>query len=276
MADDMIVTRLQEGGEVWNHDPKYCSSIEIKYLVLNAEGKQAAIDGVLAQAPKTFGGLYLKSVQFDGYDGEGAILLSAIYSREQENMLPDDLKDNDRGFTFTTTGGTMRRSVPLLRMKRIPKSAPDHDGINVNDQLEVDGVDVVSPVFSFTETHYFKGSKVNTRYKNTLANLTGRMNNSPFRGYKGGEVLFMGAEGSRKGIDKDDLWEITFKFSVQRSETNITIGNLTLPHKAGWDYLWVKYGRKVVDGRVKTYAKALYVDRVYYTADFSQLGIGTK
>lgn len=276
MADDMIVTRLQEGGEVWNHDPKYCSSIEIKYLVLNAEGKQAAIDGVLAQAPKTFGGLYLKSVQFDGYDGEGAILLSAIYSREQENMLPDDLKDNDRGFTFSITSGTMRRSVPLRRMKRIPKSAPDHDGINVNDQMEIEGVEVVKPIYTFTETHYIRGRKVDTRYKNTLARLFGCINNAPFRGYKGGEVLFLGADGSRKGIDRDDLWEITFKFAVQLTETDIAIGDLRLDRKVGWDYLWVNYGRKVVNGRVKTYAKAMYVDRVMHTADFGLLGIGVK
>lgn len=271
----IIVKRLQDGGEVWNHDPYYCASVDIRYLVFNASTKKDAIDSVKTQAPGTFGNLVLKEVAFDGYDGE-AILVSANYSKEAEDKSSEESKDYDRGFSFTTTGGTMRRTVPLARMSRIPDTAPNHDGINVNDDLEVEGVDVVCPVISFTETHYFRGNKVDTKYKKQLAELTGKMNNAIFRGYNPGEVLFLGAEGSRKGISRDDLWEITFKFSVQLEESNITIGNLTLTKKAGWDYMWVTYGKKTVNGKVKTYAKAIYVDRVYYPADFKILGIGTR
>lgn len=272
---EIIIKRLQEGGETWNHDPYYCSSVDIRYLVFNASSKKSAIDSVKDEAPETIGDLVLKEVAFDGYDGE-AILITANYSKEAEDKSSEESKDYDRGFSFTTTGGTMKRAAPLARISRVPGSAPNHDGINVNEDLDVEGVDVVCPVISFTETHYFRGNVVDTKYKKQLAELTGKMNLKAFRGYKPGEVLFLGAEGSRKGISRNDLWEITFKFSVQLEETDIKIGNLTLSKKAGWDYMWVTYGKKTVDGKVKTYAKAIYVDRVYYPADFKILGIGTR
>ncbi|MGI6140040.1 MAG: hypothetical protein ACOYI9_13560 [Candidatus Hydrogenedentales bacterium] len=272
----IIVKRLQEGGEVWHHEPFYCSSVDIRYIVINAPTKQDAIEGVKNSAPKKYGdNLVLKEVSFDGYEDE-AIMITANYSSRFEDMSSEESKDYDKGFTFATSGGTMRRAVPLTRISRIPVAAPDHEGINVNENLDVEGVDIVCPIISFSEVHFFSGTKITTKYKKQLAETTGKMNLKDFRGYKPGEVLFLGAEGSRKGTSRDDLWEISFKFSVQLEERDIKIGELALDHKVGWDYMWVNYGKTVENGKVKTYAKAIYVDRVYYPADFKILGIGTR
>ncbi len=39
----------------------------------------------------------------------------------------------------------------------------------------------------------------------------------PFRGFDAGEVLFLGASGSRKGLLTTDPWEIAFKFAAQEN-----------------------------------------------------------
>ena len=100
-------------------------------------------------------------------------------------------------------------------MTKVPTTAPDFGGaIGVDNDGNVNGVDITMPVMHFSETHFFKASCVTTTFKKRLAGLTGTINKSAFRGFQAGEVLFLGAAGTRRGTDSEDEWEITYRFAV--------------------------------------------------------------
>jgi len=139
----------------------------------------------------------------------------------------------------------------------------------------VNGIDITMPVMNFSETHYFRASKVSTAYKKRLAELTGTVNDGKFKGYDPGEVLFLGASGTRQGKHSDDDWEITFRFAVSPNRKNLKVGDLIVKEKLGWDYLWVRYADDISKDRKSLVKKpeAAYVERVYQAADFGGLGI---
>jgi len=100
------------------------------------------------------------------------------------------------------------------------------------------------------------------------------VNNAPFKGCAAGECLFLGASGSKRG---DGDWEIGFKFAASPNKTNLTVGDITVPAKKGWEYLWVRYEDKE-DANAKILVKrplSAHVEKVYHDGDLSQLGIGT-
>ena len=180
-------------------------------------------------------------------------------------------------FTFDTGGGTQHITVSrrTVQVRVAPgEIAPDFQGaIGVNgDQIE--GTDVTVPVYQFTETHYIDDAVVTPAYKAALFYLTGRVNNAPFKGFASGEVLFLGASGSKRGFGD---WEITFRFAASPNVTNLKVGSITGINKEGWHYLWVAFA-DAEDGNAKTLVKrpvAAYVEQVYEYGDFSALGIGT-
>jgi len=86
---------------------------------------------------------------------------------------------------------------------------------------------VVSPVLLLTS--------VNTtdRMLATSLNLfilTGRVNQAAFKGFAAGEVLFLGASGSKRG---DGDWEITFNYAASPNVTNLPVGSITVASKKG-------------------------------------------
>jgi len=180
----------------------------------------------------------------------------------------------ESSFSFDTGGGTQHVTQSRSTISRTAASgtAPDFKGaINVSKDA-VNGVDITVPVYNFAETHYIDDNDVTQGYKVTLFNLTGKMNNAAFRGFASGEVLFLGASGSQRGSGD---WEITFKFAASPNRTDIPVGDITVPSKLGWDYLWVRY-KDDVDTTANTVVQvpaAAYVERVYDFGDFAGLGI---
>ena len=138
-------------------------------------------------------------------------------------------------------------------------------------------MDITVPVYQFSETHYLTNDQVTPSYKGTLFSLTGKVNTGAFKGFQPGEVLFLGASGSRRGTDPDDDWEITFRFAASPNASGISVGSISGISKKGWEYLWVMYG-KLDDsdtGTMKALPSVVYVERLYDLKDFSELGIGT-
>ena len=130
------------------------------------------------------------------------------------------------------------------------------------------------PIYSFSETHYIDVDSLTGGYKAALFRLTGKVNDGVFRGFQAGEVLFQGASGSQRG---EEDWEISFKFAASQNAVGIQIGELWPINKKGWEYLWVRYADDE-DEEANAIVKkpiAVYVERVYDSADFSDLGIGT-
>ena len=134
----------------------------------------------------------------------------------------------------------------------------------------IEGVDVVSPNCSYSESHYKTLGVFTAAYANTLALMTGSVNNAPFRAWAAGEVLFAGA--TMQSQDKDGV-AIDYEFLLSPNATNIVHGNITVPAKYGWDYLWYTYytGFDETTGCLVEVPRSAHVERVYPFTNFGNL-----
>ncbi len=185
-------------------------------------------------------------------------------------------------FNFDTGGGTQHitQSIQTINSYAESGTPPDFKGaIGVTSSGgggvdNVEGVDITIPVYNFSQTHYIDDNDVN---KSAYFSLTGKVNNSAWNGFNAGEVLFLGASGSKRDISgSNDDWEITFRFAASPNRSNIIIGNITGISKKGWEYMWVRY-TDTDDAVAKAIVKipvAVYIEKVYEEGDFSALGIG--
>ncbi|MCG3179669.1 MAG: hypothetical protein BIFFINMI_02010 [Phycisphaerae bacterium] len=248
-----------------------------EYLIFGTDSEDAASAALWAEAPhqvttQTGHVLVLKtvSVQYHAPD---------VWSGTA-NYGPPETKDKEPGessFSFDTSGGTQHVTQSLATVGNYApagQTAPDFKGAIGVTKDAVEGVDITVPVYSFSETYVFADADVTLAYRGVLFALTGKVNNAAFKGCAAGECLFLGASGSKRG---DGDWEISFKFAASPNKTNITVGDITVPAKKGWEYLWVRYEDKE-DANAKILVKrplSAHIEKVYSDGDFSQLGIGT-
>ena len=242
------------------------SSYELRYTVTGSNDESEVLAALRATAPATYYDMRRLQVEAEPLGG-GVWQCTVPYEGKNETV-----------YTFETGGSTQHITQSLATIARYAPSgstAPDFQGaIGVNGD-SIDGVDVTVPVFNFTETRRAAGSVVTAAYKLALFNATGKVNNALFRGFAAGEVLFLGASGTKTGIDD---WEIAYKFAASPNVTSLGIGGgITIDNKKGWEYLWVRFA-DAEDTTANALVKrpvAAYVEQVYPTADFSTLGIGT-
>jgi hypothetical protein len=221
-----------------------------------------------------------------GYDseplGNGFWLLTVHYS----NRVPKN--PNDTTYNFDTGGGTQKitHSYATLgayynpddsdKIDGDPVPANHHGAIGVTSDGNVEGCDIVVPQFNFSETHYIPVASVTSGFQGALYAATGMVNNAPWRTYDTGEVLFLGASGTQRGIDD---WEITYKFQASPNASSLTVAPFTGINKPGWAYLWISYcDIQDPDSNPPAMAKhpvSAYVEQVYQSADFTTLGIGS-
>ena len=249
------------------------TSAEVPYFVFDAEDEAGALAAVREEAPAQIGRLYLEEVAIDERMTDTVYKVLATYrvdeQRERAGGDSADAGNSDPAVSFDTTGGTRHLNRSLATISITPAEATNYGGaIEVDGEGNVNGVDVTMPVMTFSETHTFAPSKVTTAYRKQLFLLTGTANKAAFRDFDIGEVLFLGASGQKDG----EFWDITFKFAVSPNRTNLKVtDSLIVSSKYGWDYLWVKFGEKVVNGAIVKEPIAAYVERVYEAGDFSKL-----
>lgn len=184
----------------------------------------------------------------------------------------DDLKNS---ISFEVSGTQTKRTHSLRTRGGWASGGmyPRNYGglIGVTDD-SVEGVDIDTAVSTFSETAYFYPWFLTSNYVAFLSRAYGCVNSGPFRGFDEGEVRFLGASGSHRRGDK--AVEMTFKFAISPNAWNIRIGEMNIPFKYGWDYLWVRWAdMKRGNVTVKVPIEA-YVEQVYHGMNFGLLGIG--
>lgn len=190
---------------------------------------------------------------------------------------PPEVGDYD--WSFDTTGGTAKQTQSKQNIGNYAPAgevAPNFRGaVGVSGEGDVEGVDIKVPKFRWQETHQLDSAVVTWTYSQILKALTGRTNDASFRGFSRGEVMFGGAKASSKRKEPG-IVEVTYEFDAESNATNLTVGQITVPSKKGWEYLWVRYEPKV-DAAAKRLVKqpsSAHVERMSDEADFSLLGIG--
>lgn len=245
------------------------SSLDLAYFVTGTDDDAAALAAVEAYAPISLNGLARQSVRIEPV-GPSLWDATASYATSSQPEAPV--------YAFETGGGTQHITQSRQTVGRYAtpgKTAPDFQGAIGVTSDNVDGVDITVPVYQFSETHTLPAPQVTSGYRGTIFSLTGKTNSDSWKGYAPGEVLFMGATGSRRGTLADDPWEITFRFAASPNATGISVGQITGIEKRGWDYMWIRYADDL-DESLRTPVKrpvAAYVERVYDSASFGALGI---
>lgn len=226
------------------------------------------------------------------YLGDDAWHVSINY--EKIGADADDPDPLRRSRSFDTTGGTQHitqalENVTVLTSEtgattitsagetKFPSSAPSMNGAIGVDDSSVNGVDVVVPALSWTETYDVPHSYITAAYIKGVAGLTGSVNKNGFRTFAAGEVLFMGCSGQQEWDEQrgNGPWTLSFKFVASPNVTGQKIGDITGVAKQGHEYLWVRYEDAVSSNQLVKKPKAVYVNKVYREGDFSGLGIGS-
>jgi len=242
------------------------SMADIFYLITGAANEAAVRVAAAADTPATYNGMPRRHTRISERVNETTWKIRVHY----ESYIATPLAD---AFTFDTTGGSQHITQSILtRGAYAPptKTAPDLQEAIGFDGKNVNGVDIDSPVFAFTETHQMDDADVDQAYKLAVFALTGRVNNAAFRGFAEGECLFRGAVGSQNnGGD----WQITYKFASLPNVAGLTVGTITGISKFGWDYMWIAYAEAVDQSTVIKRPSAVYVEKVYHAGDFTTLEI---
>jgi len=252
------------------------ATLELTYHVVGTDSESEAKHAVLAASPAAYG-----STTDPPYLCRQSVLLEPLGPMRWNATVNYDTKwptapSSQDSFSFETQGGTQHitQSLATVGIYAAPGyDAPYFQGAIGVSQTGVEGVDIVVPVLHFSETHHFPS--ISWSYRNLLATLTGTVNAGSFRGFAAGEVLFLGASGSRREDNTEFPWEVTFNFAAQPNRRHISVGNIRNISKAGWDYMWVRYAAEDDEDageRIKR-PVAVYIERVYPAADFSALGI---
>jgi hypothetical protein len=125
----------------------------------------------------------------------------------------------------------------------------------------------VVPKLEFSITAYYAPQAVTTTFVANIARNTGKVNSATWLGFAAGELLFLGGSGQGDiptvAGQRVKPIPITFKFAASENRTNIKVGDITVPSKAGWDYLWVRYEKIEDAGFVFPIPVHAYVEKVY-------------
>lgn len=226
------------------------------------------------------------------YLGDQAWQLQVTYTKDGAES--DEQRDPLKRSRSFDTGGATQHITQAISSDTFPEgeqrfhtgspAAPNMKGAIGVDGDSVQGVDIVVPQLTWTETYDVPAIYVSTAYIKTVSSLTGTVNNAAFRGFAAGEVLFAGASGSQQwDSDKGDgPWNLSYKFVASANQGSgktfpaITIGDITGIEKDGHDYLWVRYEDTVSNDTLFKKPKFVYVNKVYRRENFSQLGIGVS
>jgi len=259
------------------------SSAELKYQAVGSSDDAEIYDAVAAAAPASYRNWPIASINLEP-DGAADIWKASVRYQPAGGQKKEPSAIGEVTISFDTTGGTQHITQSLSTISRtgpVGDTAPDYKGaIGVTSEA-VEGCDVTVPVFNFTVTKVFAaGSLPNP---GTIFALTGSVNAAPFSvtdsktgltiTLAAGECLFMGGRaGGQRG---DGGVEFSYSFAGSPNKTDIAIGNITVPSKKGWEYLWVRY-RDVKDDAAKMLVKrpfAAYVEKVYPDGAFAGLGL---
>ncbi len=229
---------------------------------------------LLEQSPLFFGNLVRKEIGIPERLARTAYAATVRYALPDKGDRPEG-DDSGWGWSFDTTGGTSHVTQSIATIGNYGpggRPAPDYRGAIGVSSDSVEGVDVVTPNLSFTISRNFPAI-VPSQFLVMLAKFTGKVNATPFYGFAPGEVLFNGAGGSQSGIEP---WNIQYKFTVSPNAENLTIGNIVVPFKRGWDYLWVRYADQMdTDSTSKVIKQPIsaHLVQVYHYVSFTGLGV---
>ena len=238
---------------------------ELKYYITGTASEATALTTLEGEAPDPWQGLARKSCRVSPH-GEMAGAWEGIATYVPVEDVEQEVGEST--VRFSTGGGSQHITASYATKKYPAATAPDYKNAIGVTKDSVEGVDIITPKFEWSETHTIAAASVTTAYISTLRNLTGKTNDATWQGYAAGEVLFLGVEGAKRG---DGDWELTFNFAAGVNIASMIVGGITGVNKKAWEYLWVRFEDKEDAGALVKQPVAVYVEEVYEEDDFTGL-----
>ena len=271
----MKIYRTQEGAETWKNvsGVPVCQSIDVKYLVVDTTDKETAFMAVWDEAPNEVSGCFKKEIRVDGYETDRSLSITVIYSPLDSNSSSSDNEEEAEAvMNFECSTGSMHITNAISQ--RIAFGKQDASGLigwhGAKAPNEVDGVDIITGTMRETYTKVMKVSDLNNSYRRKIQELTGSVNSTAFKGWKPGEVLFLGA--SYSATESDKKVAVTFQFSIQPNEASHMIGDIAVSKK-GFEYVTAITDNQVQDGTPKVVIDTIHINQVYKYKSFDGLGL---
>ncbi|MGL6193253.1 MAG: hypothetical protein ACRC2T_00355, partial [Thermoguttaceae bacterium] len=203
---------------------------------------------------------------------DGAYQLYTGRVKFLEEQQQDTGAKGSLSFEVAGSQTKITRSIQT-RFAAAAKGSPRNYGglIGVTDD-GVEGIDIDTAVSSVSKTVQIYPEMLTPQFVAFLGRAYGSVNIFPFMGFDSGEIRFLGASGSYR--DGDSYVDLTYKFAISPNAYDIPVGNMIVPFKYGWDYLWVRWANVNTGGTTVKIPVEVYVEQVYQGMHFGLLGLG--
>jgi len=255
------------------------------WIVTFAEDEVAAAGAALLTLPPYYRSLALARVSVSAREGVTTWRIDAEYSSAQSKPVSAVQSNiDDPEVSYTLSGETKHITQSLSTRGKTA------DGIEINgtgtvtvvdngvigvEKDSVKGADILVPVVTFSETHYFLKKNVTRTLRTKWESMFARTNNTLFRGYAVGEVLFEGCQTTVKG-GAEGVVPVTFPFMRRANGEDEDIGGIVLDVK-GWELVDMRYKDELNTTSKRTEKKPskVLLHTVYKSGNFADLGIST-
>ena len=253
------------------------------YVITGTTDQATAEAFAIAQIPVIDFGLILDRIALKEVEDsrDGMWRATAHYKRpEFEGSASGSSQEyfREKGFSFEITSATAKvthSKETVQTYKRhvgVGDDPPSFDkAINVRDG-KPEGVDIYIGEMAFAVEVEFPADAITNELIQTIENKKNHtpVNNAPFRGREAGEVFF---EGVRGAVDYDDpISTLSYSFKVSKNATDVPFGPFTISKK-GWEYAWIYEEEEEIDGIVRMSPRVCFVERLYDTGPFDDMGI---
>ena len=250
--------------------------ISIEFTVIGTPDIKEAIQTVRENAPDPYLDTSLTSIDVQEKFSDDHWVIRASYDKSKSSVANEKLPEER--VSFSSASSNFHRTHSLQTVHRYGK-APDMGGAIDVQGREILGCDIYQPCPSMKIVKCFKS--LSTEFRNRLLYKSCHVNDSRFRGFKKGELLYLNAEISQVGNGKKSYWQVEYTFLVSANQDNMSIAGFdTNVDKEGWQYLWMKYTSKKVTSQGEEFiAKkpvGAYIEKVYYYYDFKLLGLSAN
>ena len=141
------------------------------------------------------------------------------------------------------------------------------------ESAQTSGVEKLSPRSEEICRRFMFSSRCSKSFRKTVADLVGKVNAEPFRGWECGEVLLREVEISEP-FENDlnqTLIELKCTFAIRRNRSNAVWQDIAIGSVQGWEHVWGTSYADPNDRSLKS--SCAYVGKLYSCASFGILGL---
>jgi len=255
------------------------------YIVTGTSDAAVAEAALWAFAPATADGFprsskTVRPAYVDDADEPACVWEGEVVYKNSPDVKPLAVGEKRSQIQIGASGTLHITSVPsaqhLTDVGITGEDVVDTDGVLGWDGERVQGADVDSPSFRWSETHVLANATVTDAYVLGLiaVRFLAPLNAAIFRGFQPGEVKLCGISG---GAREDQDVELTFEFEARPNVASATYGGCDAVAVNGWDNVSLTYQDRefVIAGQKVPVVIGVHTDELYPVTDFGVLGIGT-